>query len=304
MLKKYIHKNVTWIDIESPTKEDIKNLTSEYTIHPLIANELLSPTLRSRAEIYDTCAYFILHFPSIIHSHDGKTEQEIDFIVGKNFIITAHYEVVDSIRELSKLFEIDTLLKKKDIGGPARFLFFYILRHLYQESARELQSIGNTLTKIEEAIFRGREHEMVEKISLTSRKFLDFKRTIRPHQEVLDSFDLAGKKLFGEKFEYYLHAISGEYYRLAATLESNLDTLDELRATNNSLLNTKTNDTMKILAIMAFATFPSILLAQIFGMNTSYLPIVGTPNDFWVIIAIMVLATITFFVYFKLKKWL
>jgi len=304
MFKKYTHKNITWIDVEAPTKNDIQTIVNDYPIHPLVANELLSPTLRPRIDLYDTVVYLILHFPTVVHSHSEKTEQEIDFIVGKDFILTAHYEAVDSLVELAKRFEVDAMLQKEDIGNHAGFLFFYILQHLYMDVAQDLESIGNSLHKIEKAIFSGREHEMVYEISRVSRELLDFKQAIRLHQEVLDSFDPAGKKLFGEEFSYYIHAISGEYYRIAATLESNIDVLAELRAANNSLLNTKTNDIMKILTIMAFVTFPLVLLTSLFGMNTAYLPIVGKPNDFWIIIGMMMTIAFVLFAIFKFKKWL
>lgn len=304
MLKKRTHQNVTWIDLTSPTKEEVQALMEEYKIHPLVANELLSPTLRSRADVYDNFTYLIFHFPTVVHSHDGQTEQEVDFVIGKDFIITAHYEVVDSLNEFAKQFEVDSILEKNNIGTHAGFLFFYILRNFYSRIADELHSLSDDLKKIEGNIFSGKEHEMVEKISHTSRKLLDFKRSVRPHREILDSFELSGKRLFGEDFTYYLRANSGEYYRISATLDSNIETLSELRSTNDSLLNTKTNDTMRVLTIMAFVTFPLSLFASIFGMNTKYLPIVGVENDFWIIIGGMIVAMFIFFSYFKSKKWL
>ena len=129
MLKKYVHKKVTWIDLESPTQKDAQVLITEYDIHPLVASEILSPSRRSRVDVYDAFTYLIFHFPTILHSHSGKTEQEIDFVVGKHFVITAHYEANDSLNELAKLFEVDVALQKKDLGTHAGFLFFYMVRH-------------------------------------------------------------------------------------------------------------------------------------------------------------------------------
>ena len=61
---------------------------------------------------------------------------------------------------------------------------------------------------------------------------------------------------------------------------------------------------MKILTIMAFVTFPLSLIAAIFGMNTVYIPIIGTPGDFWIVMGIMGFATFLMFLYFKRKKWI
>ena len=303
MVSKYTFRKLTWIDLESPTQKDAQVLITEYDIHPLVANELLSPTRRSRVDAYDTFTYLIFHFPTIVHSHSGAAEQEIDFIVGKNFVVTAHYEANDSLNELVKLFEVDVALQKKDLGTHAGFLFFYMLRHLYNDAADELNTLDDSLPKIEEGIFSGKERAMVERISEISKKLLNFKRTILPHREMLESFEFAGKKLYGEDFVYYLRALSGEHFRLMSLLDGDLETIDELRSTNDSLLNTKTNDTMRTLTVMAFITLPLSLFANIFSMNTTILPIVGLPNDFWIIVGIMVFVTLSFYGYFKYKKW-
>ena len=90
---------------------------------------------------------------------------------------------------------------------------------------------------------------------------------------------------------------------MTAMLDGDMDTIAELRATNDSLLNTKTNDIMRTLTIMAFTTFPLTLFASIFSMNTKVLPIVGMENDFWIIIGIMLLVMVSFYMYFRYKKW-
>ena len=100
-----------------------------------------------------------------------------------------------------------------------------------------------------------------------------------------------------------MRAITGECYRVLALFDVIKDTVNDLKATNDSLLATKTNDIIKILTIMAFITLPVTFLSQLFGMNTTYLPIVGLENDFWIVIGIMALVTLSFFGFFKYKKW-
>jgi magnesium transporter len=86
-------------------------------------------------------------------------------------------------------------------------------------------------------------------------------------------------------------------------LEAQKETLEELRQTNDSLLSAKTNNVMKTLTIITFATYPSILLAGIFGMNTKNAPIVGQPHDFLIIILLIILITSFTFGFFVYKRW-
>ena len=306
MIKKHVANNVVWVDIESPTKEDVRLMMDEYNIHPLIANEMLSPTLRPRVDVYDHHMYLILHIPNIIvRSLDKKQEQEVDFIIGKNFIITVHYEPIEVLAEFSKLFESGTLLNKyKMIEMHAGFLFFHMVRHIYSAINKKLDSISQALVDIENNIFTGQEHDMVVEISKTGRQLLNMKRWLSPNDDILESFKEASRQLFGEDFSYYSNAILGIHSRVSGHLKNDVDTLTELRSTNDSLLNTKTNDVMKVLTIMAFVTFPLMLVSSLFGMNTVYLPIVGHQYDFWIIVGFMAASTISFFSFFKYKKWL
>ncbi|MEK7581861.1 MAG: magnesium transporter CorA family protein [Patescibacteria group bacterium] len=304
MLTTYKHKKLTWVDLESPTNKEVDTLIKEYKIHPLVVQELLSPTVRPKVDLYSNFIYLILHFPTINHSHNGKTEQEIDFIIGKEFLITVHYDTVDSLREFSKVFEVNSILDKSNAMEHAGYLFFYIMREMYKNLSNELGDITGRLKDIEEKIFKGKEGEMVKEISNTNKLLLDFRESIRFHKDVLESFEVAGKNFFKDKFHYYLRALIGEYYKVFNLLENQKEILVDLRETNDSLLSTKTNETMKVLTVMAFIVLPMSFIVQIFGISSAYLPFVNTPDGLWKIIAIISVVGIVVFTCFKYKKWL
>jgi magnesium transporter len=303
MLARYTHRGLTWIDLESPTPAEVRQIMEEFEIHPLIGEELLSPSLKPKVDRYDNCIYLILHFPAF-----GKDEtapaQEVDFILGTNFIITTRYETVDPFLKFSRVFETNSLLNRESLGSHAGFIFFFMMRNLYRALEHQLESVSMSLGRIEDGIFGGQERAMVFRLSGMSRVLLNFKQTLSPHKQVLESLEAAGVRFFGQDFVYHLRSISGDYYRVAALLESHKDVLSELRATNDSLLTTKQNEIMKVLTIMAFVTFPLTLISSVFGMNTQYLPIVGAPGDFWYIIGIMIALASSFFLYFRHKHWL
>lgn len=304
MISRHTHKKLTWIDLESPTPEEVRSVMEEFKIHQLVANELLSPSARPKVDLYDKFIYIILHFPYFIHGHGKKPEQEVDFIIGKNFLITAHYETIDTLHEFSKVFEVNSIIDKSQIGKHAGFLSFYIIRELYRSLSRELESVNHLMSRVENKIFEGHEKRMVYEISKLSRNMLGFKQSMSAHKDILDSFEAAGKQFFGEDFLYYLKALAGEYYKVANMLEGSVDILAELKDTNDSLLSTKTNETMKVLTVMAFVTLPLSLITQIFGMSYTDLPIISEPGGFWIILAAMLSVATMLFAYFKYKRWI
>lgn len=303
MIKKYEYKNVVWIDLELPTHDEVRQIMDEHNIDPTVAEELLVPSLKPKVDLYSNCIYVILHFPTL-KSGSPQRNQEIDFIIGKNFIITSRYETIDSIHQFSKVFEVNSILDRSNMGEHAGFIFFYMIRTIYRHLIDQLDAVKSSLTMVEDKIFKGEEREMVVELSKVGRTLLDFKDATGVHESVLDSLVIAGRKFFGQDFDYYLQSIVSEYYKVHTQIQGSKEFLDELRVTNDSLLNTKQNEIMKTLTIMAFIFLPLSLFAGLFGMNSEYLPLIGGPFGFWKVILGMAILGSLIFTFFKYKKWL
>lgn len=304
----FIYKDITWVDLENPTREEARAIINEFSISPVVADELLSPTLRSRVDVSDKFIYLILHFPSTTSPHEDdvttKHTNEVDFIISKNFIITAHYDPIDTIDDFSKIFEVNSILDKSDMGNHGGYVFFYMIQNFYKQMMNRVEIVRDHMNDAESKIFHGEEKQMVEEISRINRILLTFKESMSSHKEVLESFEIAGQNFFGDKFKYHLRSIVGEYYKVSSLIENTKEYLSELRDTNDSLLSSKQNEIMKTLTIMAFVTFPLSLIAAIFGMNTVYTPFIGKENDFLIVVILMLMLTLAMFIFFRIKKWL
>ncbi len=303
MISRQEHKGIVWVDLESPTHNEVLHVAEEFDLAPGIAEELLLPSVRPRVESHGHFFYLILHFPALRHSH--KTlEQEIDFVVGKNFIITTRYDTIDPLHKFSKLFEVNSALDSSDIREHAGFTFFQMVKRLYKAVEHENDFVRSDLNTIEDNIFNGHEVAMVKGLSRSARDLLSLRQTIEPHRDILRSLEEEGIKFFGTEFAPYLRSLSNDYYKVHNHVMRNTDFLHELRETNNSLLSTKENETMRILTLMALLTFPLALFVAIFDINAKYNPIIGLPYDFWIIVGIVGIAGASMLWYFRHKKWL
>lgn len=303
MISRYKYHDLVWVDLERPSHEEVRQVMEEFEIHPIVADELLTPSLRPKVDRYENFIYLILHFPAIRHSHTNSS-QEVDFIIGKKFIITVRYELLDPLHKFSKVFEVNSILNKSDLGEHAGYLFFYMIRKIYSSLGHELAIVGERLRDVEEKIFNGEEREMVIQLSAVHRDLLEFHRALRLHRGVLQSLGSTCEEFYGKDFRHYTDDIVGEYYKVEETLEDQKEILTELRSTNDSLLTTKTNETMKLLTVTNFLILPAALISSIFGMNALAMPIIGTPHDFWKILSIMAVAVFLTVLFFKRKKLL
>jgi magnesium transporter len=287
--------------MQSPTQEEVFHLVNEYSIPSLVAEEFMSETVRSKVDLYDNLIYLILHFPINHVTNPERTEQEIDFVIGKNFLITIHYEHINSLHKFFKKFEKNSVFDKEEKASHAGYLFYYVIKELYKDVLNELENINLDLRKVERGIFGGKEKETVKIISDVNRKLLDFKQAMRFHFETLKSFELAGKKFFEPEFSYYLETIIGEYNKIKNVLDNHKDLLNDLRETNDSLLSSKTNEVMKNLTILNFVILPISLIAGIFAINSK---LILSTQQFYGVIGIMILVSVIMFTLLKRKKWL
>lgn len=307
MINEYKNNSIVWLDLENPTQDEVRQVAETYNIDPLIADELIEPSLRPRVDFHGDYIYMILHFPtsSVEDKRDRESKiHEVDFIIGKNFVITTRYNIVDALLEFSKAFEVDAILRKDEMSEHAGYLFFYMIQHLYRSMMNQLAHINDLLDDIEQKIFSGKERQMVVEISRLNRLLLNYKQSTTLHKNILESFEIAGKKFFGKEFDYHLRGIIGEYYKVRSEMAATKEYLNELRSTNDSLLSTKQNEVMKILTITTFIVLPLSLLAGLFGMNTVSTPIVGHQDDFLIIVGVMAVLVIAVFLFFRWKKWL
>ncbi|MEI7719917.1 MAG: CorA family divalent cation transporter [bacterium] len=303
MVTRHVRRNVLWIDIVSPSPAEVRGLMDEFKIDSTLAEELLLPSFRPKVEKRGELIYLILHFPVLRGAHQHH-EHEIDFLIGKNFLITTRYENVDPLHNFAKAFDADTVLGKDATITHGGHIFIAMARAFYLALGAESDTVRRRLHDIEDHVFSGDERRMVAQISDVGRVIHHFRQALLSHEETLNSLEPVGAKFFGAEFSYHMRELVGTYERVLRRLENLHDSLDELRETNNSLLSTKQNEIMKTLTMMAFVTFPLSLISSIFGMNTHSTPIVGLPGDFWMVLGLMGALALSFFVYFKYRKWL
>jgi len=302
MIKNHNFKDLMWVDLESPTTEELEKIGSEYNINPLIVSELSRPSDRTKVDLYKNSIYLILKFPK--HAMGaGKTEStEIDFVVGKNYLITTHYDTVNSMVKFSKIFETNSLLNKLNLENGGH-IFFYLTKKIYEEMEEELAIIGEKLQDTESMVFGDNGTEALERLSKLNKELIDFRRTMRTHKEVFRSFEKAAVEFFGREISFYTTNILGSYERVWHLLVSNKEILMDLRQTSDSLFTAKTNSVVRTLTVLTFITIPLSIIAT-FGQNAVHTPLVGRDNDFWIIIGLMIFTAFTMFTVFKNKKWL
>jgi magnesium transporter len=286
-------KGVQWVNVEKPSETDLTWLAKEYGLHPIIVDELRGPSARGRVESYKNYLYFIYYFPVYDREDEASSRTEIDFIVTKNSVATVHYNALDGVMDGFNIAGCDSSL----------IVMYLIIEHLINFQERQLRHIREKVESVGKEIFKDKEKEVLERITYLKRDVSEYRIVVRLQEPILRSLEIKGKKFWGDSAEIYLNDLIGDQLKVVNQLEDYREAISDFEDTNNQLMNLKINSVMKTFTSLSFLTFPFMLIAALFSMNTRGTPIIGLPYAFWIILGIMLVGMIAMTVYFKRKGW-
>lgn len=295
---------ISWIDILSPNRGDLEHLKKINEFHPIILDELLHLSLRSRVEFYKTYLYLTYHLPVYDKNLRTSRRMEIDFLITKDHVITIHYEDAEPIENFYRSISNNARLKDRALGENTARLTYYLIQEILNFSMQQIKHIEENISRISREIFRHKEAELLEQISYVKRDVLDYTIISRPQKILLNSFLDVGIKFWGEEVKIYLNDLIGDYYKITQLLENYHQIIESLEATNGQLLNAKTNSVMQRFTILAFLTIPLALFASLASIDFIGQFLAASPLRFWSIFTGTSAVVIGLIVFFKKKGWL
>lgn len=294
---------ITWIDITSPTDDDLNYLNKHYHFHPLILQELKTLSQRNKAALYDNYLFLITHFPIWDPQKQSSQPWELDVIISQKLVVTvsysesseAHLELLEAVYQ--KDFEEEYLKESFK-------LFYFIIEHYLDFSLRQIAHIQEKINNLEEQIFSSQQEKAIPLISFVKRDILNFRRIFKYLEEDLKSLARKGPGLLGEEAKVYFDDLLGDSLRIENLIDNFKDTIESLENTNNSLIDHKINVLTRIYTTISFITLPTILILSIYQTNTHALPFLGYRYDTLIVLLIAFIPSFLIYLYLKQKKLL
>lgn len=252
------------------------------------------PSIKSQVEIFDKNLFFVSYSPFYEQKDESSTKLEIDFIITKDSVVTLQYERSKDIFDGFTIPENtkDTLQ-----------LTYNIIEHIIIFEERQLRHIREKIELAGKDLFDNKEEEIFRKLTRLKRDVSEYRIIVRLQEPALKLLVAKSKKFWGDNSAMYLENLIENHLNVISQLEDCREAVSDFEYTNNQLINTKVNKTMKTLTALSFMTFPFMLIASLFSMRTIDTPLVNDPGGFWFIIGFMVVGMTILGIYFKNKKW-
>ena len=133
---------------------------------------------------------------------------------------------------------------------------------------------------------------------------MDYSIISEPQKIILESLKEVGGKFWGENIKIYLSDLAGDHLKIMQQVDNFKETASALEQTNSQLLNAKTNAVMQKFTVLAFLTFPLVLITSFFNVGAIDRLIDSNPFVFGSVFLLVLFVTILLLIVFRRKGWL
>lgn len=302
------YKNLNWYHFDKPlTENDRQFLLKNF---PFSQEDLdyckAKKSPRPRINPTSKYLYFIFHIPYKSKNSSRFHVAELNVFITKTSLVT-----VESSGNLTALNEFldktkTAKLKESRFQPGIANLFSRLMLNILSALEEHIDKQGEDIDRLHREVFAKRLAKLfVETISIIRynqvvahsalERQIRFYDQYRGDKNPLLPFN-HGSKTNWNKILETLQAITYE-------LESDMDHLEGLLKTFESLVTFRTNEIIKLLTVFSVILMPLTLISGIWGMNFRYLPLALTPEGFFIVLIVMAIIATSMAALFRWKRW-
>ncbi|MFP4687148.1 MAG: magnesium/cobalt transporter CorA [bacterium] len=296
---------VTWIDVKGlKNVELLKEIQSQFKIHPLVIEDLLRPYQRPKLEIYDDHLFIIMR---LIHRGKELKSEQIGLVIGKNYLITFQEfseDVFDPVRRRLRQGR-----KRIRAGGPD-YLAYSLLDTVVDSYFPILEETGDRLEELEDKILAATEPDNLQQLHKHKRSLLVLRRAAWAQRETIGQLQREEMEFFSPETRLFLRDSYDHAIRVLEIIEGYRELAASLTDLHMTSISNRMNEIMKVLTIIGTIFLPLTFIAGVYGMNfDAEASPYNMPELYWywgypAIMGLMLAIAIGLLFFFRSKKWL
>ena len=297
-----------WVDLESPTDEEVRTiLEGVFHFHPLSIEDCVTASPSPKVEEYSPKEgdWFTPYLFMVIHAvyysrQNGQfATNELDFFLGKNFLVTFHREPLRNVVLVEERCVKSTVLIAR---APDR-LAHALLDSLVDNYKPALDELSLEIAELEQQALQHPGQRTLNKILQIKKEVLHLRQIIGPQREVLARFAAGEFKLIRAHMVPYFRDVYDALFHISELAQSYTDSLTGILQVYLNMSSNQTGEVVKLLTLITVITTPLMMIGTWYGMNFQHMPELSWRHGYWVAGVTMILSTALTYWYFKRKKW-
>ena len=290
-----------WVDMQNPAEEEGRILKDVFHLHELAVEDALSALEFPKVESYGDYLYLILHRIDFAAPEHCFQTHDVDFFLGRNYLVTIHSGDSRSIEHISAVCERNSMA----LGEGVAALMHRIVDAMVDNYRPEIEELSERLDELEERVFDASAASLAKDILNFKKDIGSLRRVVQPQRDVVGRLARREFPQIDEQIAYRFRDVHDHLVRIADESMFFQDRITSLLDANLAIVSNQLNSIMKILTVIATVFMPLTFITGLYGMNVD-LPHfgLGGVTMFWVLMGIMVGIVAVMLYYFRKRGWI
>lgn len=282
-----------WVRSERPN-DDEKIALINLGVDENVLTDALDPHEVPRVEQDEGWTYFISRLPDTDDDFNDYTTPIL-------FAISSEYIVTVSRDSLGRLWQ--PFIDASSIATAQRTrVFMLMMEAISRQYQRRVATINRQMRAATSDVRRLQSRDIAT-LTEYERKLNDYLDALIPTNTATEKL-LSGRMLqLTEDDRDLVEDLSIDFEQLIARCKSLLRTITNLRDSYRAVMDTRLNETIRLLTVITLALTIPTMIAGLYGMNVE-LPgaVESSPYTFWIVIAVSLLLAGSLSLYFLRKR--
>jgi len=297
-----------WVDLENPTPEETKYVLEEvFHFHPLSIEDCVAVSPSPKVDEYEPREddKFTPYLFIVIHAVDYSRKEcvfatrELDFFLGKNFLVTYHNEPIKSL----VVTEDQATRGAMHIArGPDR-VAYNLLDSIVDNYKPALDELALKIGELEQEALQAPSKDTLNEILRVKKEVMHLRQIIGPQREVIARFARGEFKQIRPHMVPYYKDVYDALFQISEMAQSYADSLTGILQVYLNMSSNQTGEVVKLLTLITVITTPLMMVGTWYGMNFHDMPELSWKHGYLVAFVTVVVSTGLTYWYFRKKKW-
>ena len=288
---------LVWLDIPTPTEDDLAWLTRAYNFHPLAIEDCRHFDQRAKVDSYDD--YLFISVDAVKRVNGDMLTQELEVFLGSDYLITIHREPIAAVSEMQARCASD----RRTGGYRADMLLYQIVDKMVDEIFPLLDTMEDEIDDLEDEILDKPTQASLHRAFHLKRQLVFLRKAVGPMRDAMDTLADTRYEFIDARMALYYRDTYDHLMRIYDLIETSRDLLGNALDAYLSTVSNRLNEVMKRLTLLTTIFMPISFLVGFGGMNfVDWIPF-SSPIAFGTMIALLILVPSGMLMWFRRSNW-
>lgn len=282
-------------------KEGIESVGNYFGLHPLLIEDIVHQNQRPKLD--EQGQLLLVTVPTFSWNPEKMevTRKQINILWRENDLVTFASSEKDLLEPVRQRIRRGKRSHYRDLHPD--FLFCAVLDLLVDQHLEFLDEIRDSLILMEDTLSEKPDPQLLQEVYRLRRQMISVARVMPAVRSLVGELYDDYSEWFREENLMYLRDVQDHSQQALEFVKADQEILSGMIDLYLSLMSQKTNDKMKVLAVISTIFMPLTLIAGIYGMNFQHMPELGWELGYPMVLIFMLIVGIGIGWFLKRKDW-